>query len=61
MTFTTGQAKGIKLAFDSDELRPMETVWDVVTGVTAYARGIDHQDARVEMERIGGSFLTEVI
>ena len=59
--FTNGQAKGIKLAFDADELRPMETVWDVVTGVTAYARGIDHQDARVEMERIGGSFLNKVI
>jgi hypothetical protein len=57
--FTNGQAKGIKLAFEADELRPMETVWDVVTGVTAYARGIEHQDARVEMERIGGSFLSK--
>ena len=30
----------------------METIWDAVTGITAYARGIQHQDARVEVERI---------
>ena len=55
--FTTGQAKAIKLAFETDEDRPMETRWDVVTGITAYARGIPHQDRRVEIERAAGKLL----
>jgi len=57
--FTTNQAKGIKLAHLADEGRPMETVWDMVTGATAYARGIKHQDARVDVERIAGALLAE--
>lgn len=35
----------------------METLWDVSTGITAYARGIAQQDDRVALERIGGSML----
>jgi hypothetical protein len=55
--FTNGQANGIKAAHLADEGRPMETLWDVATGVTAYARGVKHQDARVEIEREGGRIL----
>jgi len=55
--FTNGQANGIKAAHLADEGRPMETLWDVATGVTAYARGIKHQDARVDIEREGGKIL----
>lgn len=55
--FTSGQAKGIVLAHDADEGRPIETLWDAATGITAYARGIDHQDSRVAIERAAGKVL----
>lgn len=55
--FTRGQVSGIKLAFDSDEGRPMETLWDVTTGATAYARGIKNQDNRVAIERAAGKVM----
>lgn len=55
--FTSGQVNGIKIAFASDEGRPMENVWDAVTGVTAYARGIEYQDQRIDLERSAGKLL----
>jgi len=55
--FTRNKAAAIKVAHESDEGRPMETLWDVTTGVTAYARQLTHQDERVDMERIGGEIL----
>jgi hypothetical protein len=33
------------------------TLWDASTAITAYARGIDYQDERVEIEKIGGKVL----
>lgn len=42
---------------DIEELKPIETMWDAVTAVTAYARTIEHQDTRVEIEREGGKLL----
>lgn len=50
-------AERIKVAHDVDERRPMENLWDVTTGVTAYARTISYQDERVELEREGGRIL----
>lgn len=48
-------------AFANDEgQRPIETVWDVVTGVTAYARGIANQSDRVGIERVAGEILEAV-
>jgi hypothetical protein len=41
----------------SDEGRPIETLWDATTAVTAYARGIQWQDDRVAIEREGGRIL----
>lgn len=41
----------------ADEGRPMETLWDVATGATAYARTIGNQDARVALERKAGLLL----
>ncbi|HWZ61121.1 MAG TPA: hypothetical protein VNW46_19200 [Gemmatimonadaceae bacterium] len=41
----------------AEEHRPITTRWDVVTAVTAYARSVDHQDHRVELERDAGSLL----
>jgi hypothetical protein len=50
--------KAIEKAFEIDEgERPMETMWDVVVGATAYARTITHQDARVKVERLAGELL----
>jgi hypothetical protein len=59
-SFSRGQAAGIKLAHQADEGRPIETVWDAVTGITAFARDITHQDRRVEIERVAGQLLDKV-
>jgi hypothetical protein len=40
-----------------DEGRPIETVWDAVTGATAYARTIPWQAERVEFETLAGGLL----
>ena len=40
-----------------EEGRPIETVWDVVTGATAYARSMESQPERVGIEREAGSIL----
>jgi hypothetical protein len=55
--FTQSQAKAIELAHLADEGRPIETLWDATTAVTAYARQIQNQDERVKVERAGGSIL----
>jgi hypothetical protein len=36
------------------------TVWDLVQGFTAYARGFDYVDARVDLERRAGALLKTV-
>lgn len=55
--FTKRQAQSIKAAHEADEGRPIETLWDATAGITAYARSIPHQDARVDMEREAGRVL----
>lgn len=40
-----------------EEDRPIETLWDANVAVTAWARGIKHQDARVDVERKAGEML----
>lgn len=40
-----------------EEQRPVETMWDAVTAVTAFAKTIPNTDNRVEMEREGGKLL----
>ncbi len=55
--FTRTQITNVKAAFLADEQRPMESVFDVVTGVTAYARAIPYQDQRVQLEREAGKLL----
>ena len=47
----------LKAVHEAEEGRPIETLWDVTTAATAYARGIEHQDRRVEMEREAGKIL----
>ncbi len=55
--FTVSQATAIKAAHEREEGRPIETIWDVVTGTTAYAKTIPHQDDRVFIERAAGKVL----
>lgn len=55
--FSASQATAIAQAHVREEGRPIETVWDATTAVTAYAKTIPHQDARVAMEREGGKIL----
>lgn len=55
--FTKSQATGIKAAQEREEGRPIETLWDVVTATTAYAKNIHWQDDRVAVERAAGKIL----
>lgn len=55
--FTTAEAKAIQAAHEREEGRPIETIWDAVTGATAHAKTIEHQDARVDLERKGVKLL----
>ena len=47
----------IKAAHESDEHRPIESLWDAANAVTAYARNIGHQDRRVDFERQAGEIM----
>jgi hypothetical protein len=44
----------------AEEGRPVETVWDVAQAITAIARDIPHQDARIDCERKAGMLLDRV-
>lgn len=47
----------LKAIHTVEEGRPIESLWDVTTAATAYARSIPHVDSRVEMERTAGAIL----
>lgn len=47
----------LKAIHEAEEGRPIESLWDVTTAATAYARGIEWQDERVAMERVAGDVL----
>lgn len=55
--FTRSQAVAIEAAHMADEGRPIESLWDAATGVTAYARGLEYQDSRFELEREAGKIM----
>lgn len=59
--FTRSQVSGIKAAYKTDESLDLgitgASIWDAVVGITAYARGIQYQDARVDLEREAGKVL----
>lgn len=55
--FGAGLVDKIVATHELEEHRPMETLWDVVTGTTAYAKGIAFQDQRVDLERRAGALL----
>jgi hypothetical protein len=49
--------QSIITAHELDEGRPIETIWDATTAVTAYARSITHTDRRVDLERQAGDLM----
>jgi Domain of unknown function (DUF932) len=55
--FTKKRAVAIQLAHIVDEERPIETLWDAAVGITAFARGLAHQDERVALERDAGRMM----
>ena len=55
--FGKGIAGHIQAAHLVDELRPVETLWDAITGATAFARTVEHVDRRVKIERAAGDLL----
>jgi len=50
-------AQRIEHAHMMDEGRPIETIWDAVTGATAYARSIEWTADRVDFETQAGELL----
>lgn len=55
--YTKNQAAAIQAIHITEEGRPIENLWDAVTGATAYARGVAYQDERVKLEREAGKIL----
>ena len=55
--FNATQARAMMAVHFAEENRPIETLWDASTAITAYARELPHQDARVEFERQAGKVL----
>jgi hypothetical protein len=56
--FSAKLSAEMKQIHEIEEGRPIESVWDVTVAATAVARGIAHQNVRVELERKAGSLLT---
>ncbi len=55
--FTGTQVRGAIAAHQLEEGRPMESLWDVAVGVTAYAKSIPWMNDRVAVERMAGQVL----
>ena len=55
--FSKSEAVAVMAAHEREEGRPIETLWDATTAVTAHAKTLPNQDARVAMERRGGQIL----
>lgn len=55
--FSANIARKLQNVHETEEGRPIETLWDAATAVTAHARSIKWQDERVAMEREGGKLL----
>ncbi|HZT03717.1 MAG TPA: DUF932 domain-containing protein [Steroidobacteraceae bacterium] len=58
--FSNSQVSFIKAAHMAEEERPIESIWDAVTGITAYAKTVEYQDERVKLEREAGKLLQKV-
>jgi hypothetical protein len=58
--FTKPESKAVMDAVLKEEGHPARNVWDFVNGLTAVARGIQHTDERVAMERRAGKLMEKV-
>jgi hypothetical protein len=58
--FTAGQAEKVIEAVVREEGKEPESIWDFVQGITAVARDIGHQDARIDLEKKAGGLLSRV-
>jgi hypothetical protein len=59
LTKRYGKAKAsqYEAAFEREEGKPMESLWDITTGMTAYAKTLNNTDNRVDVEREAGKVL----
>ncbi|HEV2673265.1 MAG TPA: DUF932 domain-containing protein [Aliidongia sp.] len=58
--FSKGQADAIIASVLNEEQTAPESIWDFVNGITAVARTLPHQDARIEMEKKASRLLARV-
>jgi hypothetical protein len=58
--FIKAQAKGSYESAVAEE-GAARSVWDIVNGITAYARSIPHADARIELEAKAGKLMQAVV
>jgi hypothetical protein len=58
--FTANDVRAISDAHVREEGRPIETLWDLTTGITAMAKTIPNSDDRVAVERKAGRVLDMV-
>jgi len=47
----------LKAVHETEEGRPIETLWDVTVAATAHARSLPNNDKRLELERFAGELL----
>lgn len=58
--FTKAAAQSVIDTVLREEGKKPESVWDFVNGITASARSIKHQDARLDAERVAGKLMADV-
>ena len=50
-------APAIAAIHETEEGRPIETLWDATVAATAHARSVQNTDKRLEIERAAGELL----
>jgi Domain of unknown function (DUF932) len=55
--FSRQMGASLRRTHELEEDRPIESIWDVATALTAKARDVEWQDERVQMERQAGDIL----
>src|SRR6202045_1118857 len=57
--FGKQRAPAIAAIHETEEGRPIETLWDVTVAATAHARSLPNNDKRLELERSAGELLKQ--
>ena len=55
--FSKRMSESMQTAHLLEEGRPVETLWDAATAITAVARSVEWQDERVKLERAAGELI----